>query len=127
MDGMSVDIMENVGPQCRLKTAEQAVANARMFGRQSRLTPNGSLQCRYRPSCYWETTWSGRSSQGQVSLVSPMTQGGQRAHGTIQPTNLVIFCHKNKTYGCQAQGPASATRLSFKHGRSVAREQQSKS
>ena len=38
-------------------------------------------------SCYWETTWGGRSSQGQVSLVSPMTQGGRRAHGTIQPTN----------------------------------------
>ncbi len=67
------------------------MANARMFGRQSRLTPHGysmgRYRCRYRPSCYWETTWSGRSSQGQVSLVSPMTQGGQRAHGTIQPTN----------------------------------------
>ena len=28
-----------------------------------------------------------RSSQGQVSLVSLMTQGGRRAHGTIQSTN----------------------------------------
>jgi hypothetical protein len=34
-----------------------------------------------------QLAWSGRSSQSQVSLVSLMTQGGQRAHGTIQPTN----------------------------------------
>jgi hypothetical protein len=36
----------------------------------------------------WEATWSGRSSQGQVSLhgVAIMTQGGRRAHGTIATT-----------------------------------------
>jgi hypothetical protein len=50
-----------------------------MFGRLSRMTLNGAL------SCYFEATWGGRSSQGQVSLVSLMTQGGRRAHGrTIQ-------------------------------------------
>jgi hypothetical protein len=51
------------------------VATPLMFGRLSRMTPNGALRCRCRPSCYWETTWSGHSSQGQVSLVSLATAG----------------------------------------------------
>ncbi len=65
------------------------VATPLMFGRLSRMTPNawGTIQCWCRPSCYWEATWGGRSSQGQVSLVSLMAQGGRRACGTIQSTN----------------------------------------
>ena len=77
---------EALGPRNR-DAAWWHVATPLMFGRLSRMTPNGALRCRYRPSCYWEATWGGRSSQGQVSLVSLMTQGGRRAHGTIQSTS----------------------------------------
>jgi hypothetical protein len=56
-----------------------------------RMTPNGALaiRCRPRPSCYCgrHATWSGRSSQGQVSLVSLMTQGGRRAHAWDDPVH----------------------------------------
>jgi hypothetical protein len=60
------------------------------------MTPNGALRCQYRPSCHWEATWGGRSSQGQMSLVLLMTQGGRRAHGTIQSTSN----HQRVSYHC---------------------------
>jgi hypothetical protein len=65
------------------------VATAHMFRRLSRLTPNGSLQCRCRPSCYWETTWSGRSSHAGSGEPGATNDAGWQtgAWETIQPTN----------------------------------------
>jgi hypothetical protein len=58
------------------------MATAHMFRRLRVATVSGQAY-----SCCWGTNWSGHSSQGQVSLVSLMSQGDQRAHGTIPPTS----------------------------------------
>ncbi len=54
MDGMSVDIVENVGPQCRLKTDEQAAVIGhsiltRIHWQSHLMSRPGRARC-----CQWE-------------------------------------------------------------------------